>query len=68
MRVLSGQAADHGFRLDQQEWLLPVSPDSRQKDPEQAVAIADVGAFAAAGEDVQLVAQGQVLEDEVLPC
>jgi hypothetical protein len=59
--------ADHGLGLHEDQRPLPVWPQTRQHDPECTVRFGQLGAFALALQDGELLSQGEVLESELAP-
>ena len=58
--------ADHGRRLDEHQMVTPVTPGASNQDPEQPIAVLQAGPLRARTcEDRQLVAQHEVLSDEL---
>ena len=57
--------ADHGLRLDNDQRLLPTRPQAFQRDPEQLIETAQSRARSFGMDSQQLLAQGEVLENEV---
>ncbi|MGB7474568.1 MAG: hypothetical protein WBM26_00030, partial [Polyangiales bacterium] len=54
--------ADHGLGLHDEEGVLPVWPQTRQRDPECAVSLGQFRAFGLALHNGELLSQGEVLE------
>ena len=57
--------ADHGLRLQEDQGVLPVGPQAEERDPECAVCVGQLGAFAVAMQNGQLLSQGDVFESEL---
>ena len=57
---------DHGFGLDDYQRLPSVLPDTAHENPDYAVASVWGRALVAAGEDLELLTEGDVLEDQRL--
>lgn len=57
--------ADDRCRGDDQQGVFPAGPASEQPDPQQAIPMPQVGPPDGAPQDGQLLAQGQVLQDEL---
>ena len=55
---------DHGLRLHEDQGVLPVWPQTRERDPECAVRLGQLGAFGLALQNGQLLSQGEVFESE----
>jgi len=60
----SSVPSDHGFGLDDDERLPPALPDTAQKNPDYAVAVLQRGALAPTAEYLELMAEGDVPEDQ----
>ena len=56
--------ADHGLGLHDDQGVLPVRQQTRERDPECAVRFLQLGAFGLALHNGQLLSQGEVLESE----
>ena len=59
--------ADHGLGLHEDQGVLPVWPQTAERDPECAVRLGELGAFGLALQNGQLLSQGQVLQSEFAP-
>jgi hypothetical protein len=57
---------DHGFGLDEDQRISPVSPETAEENPECAVTVLQVGTLVTSAKDLELVAEGDVLENERL--
>ena len=57
--------ADYGLGLHDEEGVLPVWPQTAQRDPECAVRLGQPGAFGLALHNGQLLSQGEVLERQL---
>lgn len=57
---------DHGGRFDEAQGPAPVAPAAGQHDPERLVGGAELGAGAGALQHDDLLAQGEVLEGQLL--
>jgi len=62
--VPGGARGDHGGRFGDRQGLGPVAPHGAQRDPEQAVSWSKSWAASAIGERAELMAQGEVFENE----
>ena len=56
--------SDHGFGLDDDKRLPPALPGTAEEDPDHAVAVLQCRALPAAAENLELVTEGNVLEDQ----
>ena len=56
--------SDHGFGLDDDERLPPALPDAAEENPDQSVTVLQRRTLSTAAKDLELVAQGDVLEDQ----
>jgi hypothetical protein len=56
---------NHGLWLDEEKHIGPSGPHPAQGDPEQAVSGRDPPTPTAAGEDSELLPQGEVLDQKV---
>jgi hypothetical protein len=57
--------ADHGLGLHEEEGVLPVWPQARQRDPECTIRFRQLGAFGLTLQNGQLLSQGEILEREL---
>jgi hypothetical protein len=57
---------DDGVGLDHQDGVAPAAPESGQEHPQGAVPLLQFGTAATAVEDLDLMSQGEVLDDEEL--
>ena len=57
--------ADHGLGLHEDQGVLPVWPQTAERDPECAVRFRQLGAFALAVQNGQLLSQREVFESEL---
>ena len=57
--------AQHGFRLDDDEGVLPLWPVSGEPDPEDSILTLKTGAVYLPVEDVELLAEGGDLEEKI---
>jgi hypothetical protein len=58
---------DHGFGLDDHQRLPLALSDTSQENPDHAVAVLQRRSISATAEDLELMAEGDVLEDQRLP-
>ena len=59
--------ANHGLGLDDDQAVPPLAPGSGQPEPEDAVDLSKPRPSNPSPEDVQLLAEGEVLGDQVGP-
>ena len=57
--------ADHGLGLHDDQGVLPVWPQTAERDPERAVRLGQLGAFGFSLQNGQLLSQGEVFESEL---
>ena len=57
--------ANHGLGLHDEEGVVPVWPQTAERDPECAISLRQLGTFALAVQNGQLLSQGEVLEREL---
>jgi hypothetical protein len=57
----------NGFRLDDHQRLPLALSDTSQENPDHAVAVLQRRAHSATAEDLELIVEGDVLEDQRLP-
>ena len=57
--------ADHRVRLDEDQRATPGGPVAGEPGPEEAVGRPEPGSAGRTGEDEKLVAEGDVLEEEI---
>jgi len=55
---------DHGLRVHEDQGVLPVWPQTRERAPECAVRVVELWAFGLALQNDQLLSQGAVFESE----
>jgi hypothetical protein len=56
--------SDHGFGLDDDKRVPPALPDTTEENPDHAVAVVQCRAFAPTAQNLELMAEGDVLEDQ----
>jgi hypothetical protein len=56
---------NHGLRLHEDQGVLPAAPGSTQGNPDQAIAGSESGAVLHPRQYRDLLAEGQVLEDQI---
>jgi hypothetical protein len=55
---------DHGLKLDDNQRIPPALPDTAQKNPDHAVAVLRRRAFSRRAENLELMTEGDALEDQ----
>jgi hypothetical protein len=58
--------SDHGFGLDDHQRTPPALPDAVEKNPDHAVLVLQRRSLSTAAKDLELVTEGDVLEDQCL--
>jgi len=57
---------ENGLRLDDQESRAPLTPDSGERDPEEAISWAELRSRMAALINGQLLSEGEILQSQTL--
>jgi hypothetical protein len=53
------------FGFDDDQWLLPVAPESRKQDSEETIPVAKSGSFGRPFHSGQLLAERKVFQNEI---
>ena len=53
------------FGFDDDQWLLPVSPESRKQDPEETIPVAKSGSFGRPFHNGHLLAKREVFQSQI---